>query len=370
MNLVNRVGFASGLAGALLLSSCGPKHESKNSLSSSAVASISDDVKEEIKKLQEVADDQDVSLESLIRTIYSIVNPGTSISEMIDPNLAITLNPCKDDDIRMRNLVDSVVSNHSPWEAKKILLEFLSKNPELLREFKKSDIYTKLLFKHSDNKCREPEVTFRVSDDAKLYAQLDFCGESFEKDIGKSKLPGNLDWLRDHEQGTCNDKVLVFPNSDSHSIEVQQHSSDIFSVVGPDGIILTGDLSVLVPEMHRQEQNIEKSAKAKSDPHFYQISYVSPQVARLIKDEKKTIDRQIDHVIFVFKKHFGENIIVHRYNDQSIRVIVGEETIKINLQLMNDQYLYSHLGKDFLDLNELIWWLDTNHLYSYPKKSR
>lgn len=394
MGLVNR--FTSGLVVPLSLSACAPKHDLETSLSSPDVSTISDDIRDEIIRLQDVADDQNISLESLVRTIYSIVNLNTNISEMMDPSLVRTLNPCKDGDVQIRQFVDSVIAANSPWEAKRVLLEALSQNPKLLREFKKSRIYTDLLFRHADRKCTEPEVTFRVSNDAKLYADVDFCGDSVEADISGIQLSGNLDWLRDHEQGTCNDRVLVFPNNDFNSIEVQKHSRDIYSVIKPNGITLTGDLSVLVPEMHRQEQNIEKSAQAQIDPYFYQMTYVSPRVARLIRDKKNTVNAQITHLLFIFRKHFGDRTLMHDYRDQSVRVIIGDKVIKVNLELVENAEetsyfaytphvldcspnanceedenvnfsIYSQSGQNFLNLNELIWWLDTNHVYSYVK---
>ncbi len=393
MGLVNR--FTSGLVVPLSLSACAPKHDLETNLASNTDL-ITDEVRSEVQRLQDNADEQNIRLESLIRAIYALINSEANMAEFMDRNLVETVNPCKQDDIVMKNLVDDIVGSNNPWETKRILLENLAKQPALIHAFKKTNLYAELVHKYSSFRCKEPFISFTVTREARLIAVLKFCDEVVEKDITNLNLSSNLDWLRDYDRGTCDDKVIVFPNNEFNSIQVQKHERDLYTVVGPSGISLEGDLTVLIPEMSRQKQNIANSTQAVIDLRFYEFNYLNPSTSRFMNKDKKTVNAQINHVIEVFDRHFEESLIVHNYKDDSFRIIIGDNVIKVDVALESnaensyftynpvvldcsagadceevkqgiDLNIYSQSGQNFLNLNELIWWLDTNHVYSYAR---
>ena len=355
------------------------------------ITSINEALRKDIIEMQDNAHENNIRLESLVRAVYTKISPDANMAEFLDNDLVITINPCERDDYEIKNLVDDMLSSSSPWETKRIFLENLSSQPALLNAFKKTNTYANLVHEYSSLRCKEPSLLFYVSADTRLIAKLKFCEKVVETDITDLKLSSNLDWLRDHESGTCDDRVMVFPYNTGSSIEVQKHSRDLYTIVSPQGVSIDGDLTALYPEMSLQKQNISNYMQAVIDLDFYNFNYLSPSIIKAMKKTKEDVNAQKKYVVSLLLRNFENLVSINSDQEDSFVIDTSGVLIKVDIVLVDGDYyylpkiivcnsdsdceesiipnlsMYSSNKIDKLDLNELIWWLDTNYISSYTR---
>ena len=136
--------------------------------------------------------------------------------------------------------------------------------------FKKTSLYANLVHEYSTLRCKQPSLAFYVNTNERLIARLKFCNKIVEEDITDLKLSSNLDWLRDHESGTCDDKVLVFPYEGVNSFQLERRGRDDF-IITSGREITEGDLTILYPQLVKARQNISNYHKAIIDIKDYRL---------------------------------------------------------------------------------------------------